>query len=378
MKAIFIGFSLLLSMVSAHADIVETTAQYAYIIDFKTSKTFFEKNADQLIAPASMSKLMTAYMVFERLKLGKIHLDDKFLTSQTAFDRRGSSMFAQLKSQISVDDLLQGLIAVSGNDAAIALAEGIAGSESAFAVQMQDKARELGLTKSTFVNSTGWPDENQQMTMRDLGRLALLLIRDFPEYYHYFSQQRFIWGKVDQPNRNILLGDGIGVDGLKTGRTEESGHGIVASALRGERRVIIVLNGMESAQKRASETRRLLGWAFSAFRNYKIYSKGTIIGQAQVAGGEVQWVNLTAGEDIITILNVDNVNSLRGRIVYNKPLIAPIAEGQEIAQLYLYSEVGLELIKPLVAQKHVAKGGRIDQSIDILGSWVDKKLNSLF
>lgn len=378
MKAIFIGFSLLLSVASANAEVVETSAEYAYIVDFKTGKTLFEKNANQLIAPASMSKLMTAYVVFEQLKLGKIYLDDEFIISQTAFDRRGSSMFAQLKSYISVDDLLKGLIVVSGNDAAIALAEGIAGSESAFAMQMQAKARELGLIESTFVNSTGWPDENQRMTMRDLGRLALLLIKDFPEYYHYFSLERFKWGKVDQPNRNILLDDGIGVDGLKTGRTDESGHGIVASALRGERRVIIVLNGMNGAKKRAAETRRLLDWAFSAFKYYKLYSQGATVGQAGVAGGEVQQVDLVAGEDIIAILNADNVDGLEGKIVYNKPLIAPIALGQEIAQLHLNSANGFEQIMPLVAQKHVAKGGRVDQSIDILWSWVDKKLNSLF
>lgn len=378
MKAIFIGLIALLSAFSTQADELETTAKYAYILDFKTNKTLFEKNADQLIAPASMSKLMTAYMVFEQLKLGKIKLDDEFFVSQTAFDRRGSSMFAQLKSKISVHNLLQGLIVVSGNDAAIALAEGLAGSEAAFAQQMQTKAQQLGLTESTFVNSTGWPDAKQLMTMRDLGQLAWVLIRDFPEYYHYFAQQRFKWGKVDQPNRNILLDDGIGVDGLKTGRTDESGHGIVASALRGERRVIIVLNGLTSASKRAAETRRLLEWAFEAFKNYKIYPKGAIVGQAQIAGGDVQQVNIVAADDIIAILNADNVGGLTGHITYNKPLIAPIAQYQEVAQLHLNSPSGIEHIVPLVAEKHVAKGGRVDQSIDILWSWVDKKLNSLF
>ena len=378
MRAILIGLAFLVSIFPAQAEDMETTAKYAYILDYKTQKTLFEKNADELIAPASMSKLMTAYMVFEQLKLGKISLDDEFVISQTAFDRRGSSMFAQLKSKISIDDLLQGLIVVSGNDAAIALAEGIAGSEAAFAMQMQVKARQLGLAKSTFVNSTGWPDEKQRMTMRDLGQLASRLIDDFPQYYHYFSQQRFKWGKVDQPNRNILLDDGIGVDGLKTGRTDESGHGIVASALRGERRVIIVLNGLGSASKRAKETRRLLDWAFGAFKNYKIYSKGAILGQAQVAGGNAEQVSFMAAEDIIAILNVENVEGLTAKITYNKPLIAPIAQNQEIAQLHLNSDSGFEHIVPLVAQKHVAKGGRVDQSIDILWSWVDKKLNSLF
>lgn len=375
------GLSLMASVATSvvvHAAGMETSAKFAYILDFDTGKTLFEKNSEQLMSPASMSKLMTVYMVFEQLKAGKIKLEDEFVISQVAFDRRGSSMFAQLKSKVSINNLLKGIIVVSGNDASIAIAEGLAGDEATFAQQMQAKAREIGLTKSTFANSTGWPDKKQQMTMHDLGRLAYVIMQEFPEYYHYFGQERFKWGKTDQPNRNILLDDNIGVDGLKTGRTEESGYGIVTSAVNGDRRVIVVLNGLDSSRKLAAETRRLIDWAFNAFEKYKIYDGNTVIGYANVAGGMVDEIELMPNEDIVAFLNTENYGTLDAKIVYNSPLVAPISTIDEIAQLHISSEDGFEHIVPLYAQKDVAKSTRVDQSIDILWSWVDKKLNSLF
>lgn len=376
--AVVIGLSLLAFLPASYATTIETKAEFAYILDFETGKVLFQKKSEQLMPPASMSKLMTAYMVFEQLELGNVTLKDKFQISQTAFDRRGSSMFAQLKSKIAIDDLLQGLIVVSGNDAAIALAEGLANDEQDFAIKMQTKARDIGLTKSTFSNATGWPDANQQMTLHDLGRLAYVLIEEFPQFYHYFGQERFKWGKVDQPNRNILLDDGIGVDGLKTGRTEESGYGIVTSALRDDRRVIIVLNGLQSAQERARETRRLIDWAFSAFKKYKIYSRSDVVGQVDIAGGVVDQVSLVPKQDVTTFINIENIEKLKAEIIFDSPIMAPVKKNQEIGKLYISSDDGLEHVVILVAEKHVAKGGRVDQSIDILWSWVDKKLNSMF
>ncbi len=360
------------------ADIIETKAEYAFIYDFDTKSILYQKNANKMMPPASMSKLMTVYLVFDKLKNNELKLDDEFAISQKAFERRGSSMFAQLKSRVSVDNLLQGVIVVSGNDASIALAEGIGGDEDSFAKQLQKKSREIGLTQSTFVNSTGWPNENQLMTAHDLGQLAYRLILDFPEYYHYFSQRRFVWQKVDQPNRNLLLDDETGVDGLKTGHTKESGHGIVTSAKINDRRIIIVLNGLKTSRERAAETRKLLNWAFTAFKKYKLFSKGAVIGEAKIAGGVVDRVGFQVKQDFVATLNIDMADDIQGKISYLSPLIAPIKKNQHIADLYINGKSGFNTVIPLYAEKHVAKGKRVDEAIDILWSWGDKKFQSLF
>ncbi|MCJ8322434.1 MAG: D-alanyl-D-alanine carboxypeptidase [Rhizobiales bacterium] len=357
---------------------LKTTAKYAYIYDVTNDTILYQKNSEILIPPASLSKLMTVYMIFEALRDGKVAFDDKFRISKRAYDRRGSSMFAQLKSKITIHNLIRGLIVVSGNDAAIAIAEGLAGSEEEFALQMQQKAREIGLTKSTFGNATGWPHENQKMTMRDLGHLANLLITEFPQYYHYFGETSLKWGTVIQPNRNILLEENIGVDGLKTGYTKESGYGIVTSAMRDGRRIIVAIHGLTSSRKRSLEAQKLLDWGYKSFKKYVIYENRTIVGQAKVALGKQPEIGLIVSEKIIALLNIDKTEQMTGEIIYVKPIVAPISRNQIIGQLNVKGQDGYQYSVPLLAEKHVAKSDPIDQSVDILWSWADKYLESLF
>lgn len=362
----------------AHAAELKTSAKYAYIYDVTNDTILYQKNSEVLIPPASLSKLMTVYMIFEALRTGKVSFDDEFRVSKRAYDRRGSSMFAQLRSKISIHNLIRGLIVVSGNDAAITIAEGLAGTEDEFAIQMQQTARQIGLTKSTFGNATGWPQENQKMTMRDLGHLTNLLITEFPQYYHYFSEISLKWGSVIQPNRNILLEENIGVDGLKTGYTEESGYGIVTSAVRDGRRIIVVINGLKSSRKRALEAQKLLDWAYKSFKKYVIFEKRAIVGYAKVALGKQPEIGMLVNQKIVALLNIDKTEDMTGEIVYLKPIVAPISRNQVIGRLNVKGQDGYHYSVPLMAEKHVAKSDPIDQSVDILWSWADKYLESLF
>ena len=314
---------------------VETTAREAFLIDATTGRVLLEKDADVSMPPASMSKIMTTYMVFERLQDGRLSLDDELLVSEKAWRKGGSKMYVEVDKMARVEDLLRGVIVQSGNDACIVLAEGLSGTEEAFAEEMTRKGREIGLTGSSFANSTGWPDPNQRMTARDLATLARRIIADFPDYYHYYAETEFTYAEIRQTNRNPLLYRSLGADGLKTGHTEEAGYGLTASAVQGDRRLILVLNGLESRKARAEESARLIGWAFREYGNYTLFKPGETVEEAPVWLGAAPFVPLVAGAGVTVTLSRKARRDMQVKVVYEGPIPAPIAPGQELARLVI-------------------------------------------
>ena len=319
---------------AAFAEAVETPAREVVIIDAGTGAVLFEKEASAHMPTSSMSKTMTMYMVFDALKSGSLKLTDELPVSEKAWRMEGSKMFIEVGKRIKVEDLIQGVIVQSGNDAAVVLAEGLGGTEENFAKVMTAKAKEIGLTDSNFVNATGWPDPNHYSTARDLATLGLRLINDFPEYYHYFSEKEFTFNGIHQPNRNPLLFKGVpGVDGIKTGHAEEAGYGLIASALRDGRRLILVVNGLANEKEREEESARLLEWAFSAFETVTLYKQGDTVEDAAVLLGTAKTVPLTVDADISLTMARSDRAGLKSRAVYDTPIEAPIKKGQEIGKL---------------------------------------------
>ena len=344
-------------LAAAASNGMETVAKQAYILDMQTGAVLLAKDPDTPSPPASMSKLMTIYMAFEELKAGRLALDDKLVVSRKAWRMGGSKMFVEIDKQVRVEDLLRGIIVQSGNDACIVLAEGLSGSESAFADAMNRKARELGLTDSHLVNSTGWPADNHAMSPRDLAVLAGRIIEDFPEYYPYFAEKSFRYNKIKQGNRNPLLYRDTGADGLKTGHTRASGYGLVASAIRDDRRVVMVLTGMESARIRSFEARRLLNWAFQSFRNYTLFEGGAEVERADVCLGGGDTVPLVAARDVKVSLPRTSRRGLKVKVVYDGPVPAPIEKGAQIAKLMVTAPGFDTLEVPLLAGADVDRIG---------------------
>jgi len=311
---------------------LDTTVPTAILVDARTGNVFFEKNADQLIAPASTSKLMTAILIFDALKAGKLTMDQEFLISEDAWRRGGapsggSTMYAALNSRVKLSDLIQGIIVQSANDGCIAVAEGMAGSEQAFAEQMTRRARELGLTKSVFRNSTGLPDPEHLMTARELAILAQYIVKAYPEYYHYYSQPSFTWNKIMQKNRNPLLVDYPGADGMKTGYTKEAGYNLVGSAMRDGRRLVLVVAGAATLEERRREAQKILDWGFKQFRPIEVYSANDRVGRARVWGGETRWVDLVTRKDIRLMLSSVEQQKVTVDLRYDGPLMAPVKPG---------------------------------------------------
>lgn len=351
---------------SAAAQALETRAKQAIVVDEQTGAVLFEKEADAAMHPSSMSKLMTLYMLMKQMKEGRIKPEDTFNVSEKAWRMQGSKMFVDLGSRVSVEELLRGIIIQSGNDACIVVAEGISGTEEAFAREMNDVAKELGLAHSHFVNSTGWPDENHLMTARDLATLAHHLIRDFPEYYHYFSELEYTHHGIKQANRNLLLHRGIGVDGLKTGHTEQAGYGIVVSALRGDRRVVVVVNGLESDKDRADEAELLVNAAFRDFENKTLAAKGEVLEQAEVWLGEQDSVALVSDRDLTVSVPRVGQNKMQMKVVYQGPIPAPIEQGAHVADLLVTLPGGGEQSYPLYAAQGVEKRGPLGRIVPAL------------
>jgi D-alanyl-D-alanine carboxypeptidase (penicillin-binding protein 5/6) len=328
---------------AAPAGTFETKAKHAILMDADANLVLFEKDADTLVAPASMSKLMTLAVVFRELKAGRLKLEDQFKVSEHAWRTGGapsgsSAMFAPLNTMVSVADLIQGLTVQSGNDAAIILAEGISGTEDAFAKEMTKYAREIGLPKSTFMNSTGLPAPGHLMTARELAILAHYLIYNYPEYYHYFGQKDFTFNKHTFLNRNPLVSSpDLGVDGLKTGFIEESGYGLVASAKRGDQRLILAVNGLDSKQDREGEPRKLLEWGFKSFKPFRLFDQGEKVSDALVWGGTQHYVPLVGDGNINIILPTTATGKVSASIVYNGPIKAPIRKGDRLAVLRITS-----------------------------------------
>lgn len=319
---------------SSTAQTVDTTAEYAIIMDAESGTILFEKDAHQAMAPASMSKLMTVELMFQALKSGSYTLDDTLRVSRKAWkEREGSSMFVMVDTDIRVEDLLRGIIVQSGNDACIVIAEGLGGSEEAFAVMMTERAKELGMENSTFRNSNGMPDPEHLMSSYDLAILARHLITEYPEYYHYFAETEFTWSNIRQPNRNPVLFMNINADGLKTGHTQASGYGLISSAIRNGRRLIIAVNGLDSERQRANESRRLLDIGFRDFKPYRLLTKGEEIDKAPVWNGARSLVSLVVKENVDIHLHRLARKNLEVKLNYVGPVKAPIVAGTQVGTL---------------------------------------------
>ncbi|HBU97634.1 D-Ala-D-Ala carboxypeptidase [Thalassospira lucentensis MCCC 1A00383 = DSM 14000] len=329
--AAILGSIMAMSMTSAHA--LETNAREAFIMDFDTGTVLLDKEGDTLTEPASMTKMMTVHMLFKHIKDGSVSMDDTFHVSEKAWRKGGSKMFVEVNSDVSVSDLLHGIIVQSGNDAAIVVAEGLAGTEDAFATEMTEEARNIGMTKSVFKNATGWPAEGHLVTVHDLATLARDTIRDFPELYKLYSVKEFTYNGIRQPNRNPLLGTSAGVDGLKTGHTETAGYGLTASAERDGRRLILVVNGLGSVRERRTESQKLLDWGFREFDNYDLFAKDETVGSANVWLGAETKVDLVSDKDILLTLPRSARNDMKVSVVYEGPIPAPITKGAQVASL---------------------------------------------
>lgn len=340
----------------------ETRATAAYVFDQTTGTVLLAKNADDPLPPASMSKLMTLYMAFEAVGDGRLLIDELLPVSAAAAAYGGSSMFLDTTDRVSVEDLLRGVIVLSGNDASAVLAEALSpdGTEAGFARLMTQRAQQMGMANSTFTNSNGWPAAGHRMSMEDLGILADRLIADYPTFYTLFSETEFAFdGRVpsNSQNRNPLLSLGIGADGLKTGHTQEAGYGLVGSAKQGDRRVIFVITGLDTAAQRAEESERLVNWAFRQFAEREVVRSGTQIAQADVWMGQSPTVGLTVSEDLSLLVPVLNEGAIDAEIVYTGPIEAPIVAGDQLGELVVQLEGLPEKRLPLVADADVARGG---------------------
>ncbi|MGC1894318.1 MAG: D-alanyl-D-alanine carboxypeptidase family protein [Pseudolabrys sp.] len=346
------------------------SAPHAIVIDGENGGVLFERDADRLIFPASLAKLMTAEYVFNEIKEGRLKLTDEFMVSENAWRKggapsHGSTMFAAIYSKVPVDDLIHAMIIQSANDACIILAEGLAGSEAAFAEKLTERARAIGLEKSIFTNSNGLPDPAEQVTTRELGLLARHIIRTYPDFYPIFSQADYTWNKIRQQNRNPLLGAMTGADGLKTGFTKEAGYGLVGSAVQNGQRLIVVVSGVNTPKDRADEAKKLLEWGFRTFEQRVLFAEGQTIGTAKVFGGSIGRVSLVASEGAVRVLLPKaGGEKLIARIVYKGPVPAPVTEGTPIGNLKVWRNDNLILSTPLKASEGVGKGNMPQRAFD--------------
>jgi D-alanyl-D-alanine carboxypeptidase (penicillin-binding protein 5/6) len=318
---------------ASHAQAIDTVAREAYLVDYDTGAVLLNKNGDDLAEPASLTKMMTIYMLFDRIKNGSLTLKDTFHVSEDAWKKGGSKMFVEVNSDVSIYDLIHGIIVQSGNDAAIVVAEGIAGTEDAFAHEMTEKAREIGMTKSVFKNATGWPADGHLVTAHDLAVLAHRTIHDFPELYKFYSEPVFTYNGIRQHNRNPLLGTSAGVDGMKTGHTEAAGFGLTATAKRDGRRLILVAMGMHSMRERRTEGQKLLDWGFREFDNYHLFKKDDVVSSADIWLGNAGKVDLVTDQDITLTVPRKDRKDMKVSVVYEGPIPAPISAGQQVATL---------------------------------------------
>ncbi len=327
---------LVVLVLATPARALETRATAALVLDFNTGTILLSKNADTSLPPASMSKLMTLNMVFEALEDGRLHLDEMLPVSEHAMSYGGSTMFLNTRDKVKVEDLIRGIVVLSGNDATVVLAEALAGTEAEFARTMTARAKALGMSQSTFANSNGWPHPNQRMSARDLAFLAHRLIAEFPQYYGYFAETDFAFdGRApdNHRNRNPLLRLNIGADGLKTGHTRAAGYGVVGSAVRGGRRVIIVLSGLDSAKARAQEAEKLVNWAFRQFVQKKILRSGQELGRAKIWLGRSPSVALLSATDLELLLPVSEARQLQSQLIFSEPVEAPVTKGQVLGKI---------------------------------------------
>ena len=350
-------------------DSFQTAVPAAILLDPDSDSVLYDKNADQLVAPASLTKLMTLEYVFNEIKQGHLKLDDEIVISENAWRKggapsHGSTMYAAIHSRVKVDDLIHGIIVDSANDACIALAEAIAGNESAFAALMTKRAREIGLEKSTFANATGYSDPNLRVTAREMAQLARHIMTTYPDFYPYFSEREFTWNKIRQLNRNPLLAMGVGADGLKTGETSEAGFNLVGSAVNDGLRLIVVITGAKSEKERAEEARKLLDWGFHGFESRLLFAEGQTIGEAKVFGGTMSYVPLMGPGPVRVMMPRNSNERLQARLVYIGPVPAPVGRGQEIGKLKVWRGDNLALEVGLKAAEDVGPGTMSQRAMD--------------
>jgi len=353
----------------AAAQVFQTAAPHAILIDAASGSVLYEKAADEPFSPASMAKLMTTEVVFDALTSGRLSMDTEFTVTEDAWKRGGaggggSSMFAQVNSRIKMSDLLRGLIVQSGNDAAITIAENMAGSEEAFSGLMNQKAKALGLDRSTFRNATGYSAPDQKVTARDLAKLSLHLIDGYPDLYKIFAEREFTWNKIKQQNRNPLLTLDIGADGLKTGYLEESGYGLAASAVQNGQRLIMVVSGLKTARDRAAEARKLMEWGFRAFEPRQVFAAGETVAEVSVYGGEKGSVPVVAKKPVRLLLPRGSQERVTAKVVYQGPLTAPVEQGREVGRLRVMRGDTLALDQPLYAGETVEAGSIPQRALD--------------
>ncbi|MDF3060948.1 MAG: D-alanyl-D-alanine carboxypeptidase [Microvirga sp.] len=353
----------------ASAQSFQTAAPHAILMDYDTGTVLFEKAADELTAPASMAKTMAVEVIFSEIAQGRLSLDSEFVISENAWRKGGgssggSAMFAKLNDRIKLSDLLRGIIVQSGNDASIAVAEGVAGTEENFARMMTKRAREIGMAKSSFRNATGFHHPDQKVTMRELAILAAHTIETYPELYKIYAEREFTWNKIRQQNRNPLLRLDVGADGLKTGYIEESGYGLLASAVQNGQRLILAVNGLKNAREREAEARKLLEWGFRAFEARLLFEKGEVIGEAKVFGGARNAVPLAAKRPVRLLFPRGTGERVSARIVYKGPIMPPVQQGAEVARLRVTRGDVQALDMPLYAAEEVGVGSIPQRAVD--------------
>lgn len=354
---------MLTALLPAGASAFETAARTALVVDHTTGMVLFEKNPSEPVPTASMSKLMTLYMLFEAIRDGRVGLDTEFRVSAKAQAMGGSRMFVEAGEMVPVEALIRGIIVQSGNDACVVVAEGLAGTEAAFVQAMNRRARELGLENTNLMNASGWPEEGHVMSAEDLVSLARRIIDEFPEFYDYFDETEFTWNDITQRNRNPLLDLGIGADGLKTGHSDEAGYGLVGSAVQDGQRIVFMVGGLNDAAERAAETEALVKWSFGAFETMKFFSEGATVAEAEVWLGAAKTVPLVAPDDLQLLVPRESADAVEARIVYDAPVEAPISAGQPVGRLEVAVPGGSSYGFDLVAGEDVARGGlwtRID------------------
>jgi D-alanyl-D-alanine carboxypeptidase (penicillin-binding protein 5/6) len=363
----------------AQAQRYETAARQVLLLDVETGTVLFEKDADARVQPASMAKLMTMAVVFAAVRDGKLRLDQEFVVSEDAWRKggapsRGTTMFAALGSSIRVEDLIRGVIIQSANDGCIVLAEGMAGSQEAFAALMNEEAKRLGLTNSHFTNPTGYADPNQYMSARDLATLTGYLIREFPDFYKIYSEPEFTWNKIRQLNRNPLLSISTGADGLTTGSTEESGFGLAGSVVRNGQRLILIVNGVDSDKARNEEAKKLIDWGFNEFERVRLFDTGEVVAEARVYGGDSSRVGLVSKRPLELLLPYDSRETLRAEVRYQGPLRAPVEAGREVGVITVTIGDGMTMEAPVYTAGDVAVGPIQSRALDaveelLLGWW---------
>ena len=354
LNSLILSISLIFFTFNSNA--IESIAKTALLIDLSTGEVLLDKNSEERTYPSSMTKIMTALMAFEKIKDGTLSMDQEFLISKKAWKMGGSKMFIEVDKKVKVSDLLLGVVVQSGNDASIAIAEGISGSEETFAIEMNNLAKRIGLTNTNFVNSSGWPNDNHYTTAKDLAKIAEYTLNEHPELYEMYAITEFTYSGIKQDNRNPLLYSFDGADGFKTGHTQAAGYGLVGSAKRGDRRLLLVLNGLETSRSRAQESLRLMDWGFNNFQLVDFYKQGEIVIEASTWLGKQEKVKLSSQQDIIISIPKTHLSDMKVEVLVEEPIPTPISINDQVGLVQI-SYADKKLQYPLLASENIEQKG---------------------